>query len=87
MSATTLIPEEHPMMQFVLRFLLVYHLSTPGERSQSAQKFATALANREQLLMDALVEIGDLAGDIRLMDGSYLSDHTRAVIAKVKGEV
>ncbi len=48
------IPEEHPMMQFVLRFLLIYHLSAPNERSQKAQEFATAIAARERILLTAL---------------------------------
>jgi hypothetical protein len=36
-------------------------------------------------LLAALKEIADLAGDIRLMDGSYLSDRAFAAIAKVEG--
>jgi hypothetical protein len=46
-----MIPEEHPMMQFVLRFLMIYHLSDPEERSVKAQAFASRLVEREQNLV------------------------------------
>lgn len=58
-----LIPEEHPMMQFVLRFLLVYHLSDPDKRSQQAQSFASAIAAREQALADKLAALVKAADD------------------------
>ncbi len=48
------IPEEHPMMQYVLRFILVYSLSEPSERSQTVQQFASTIAEREQELRTAL---------------------------------
>lgn len=43
------------------------------------------LGQRSELL-DVLKKIDDLAGDIRLMDGSYLSNYTSAAIAKAEGE-
>ena len=87
----TLIPEEHSMMQFVLRFIMVLFLVDPKERSQKVQEFATAIAEREQRLVDALIAIEAHHVDLNAARGrdeshSYTLRVARAAIAKAKGE-
>lgn len=87
-----LILEDHPIMQWVLRFLLVYSLSEPSERSQKAQEFATTIAKREQDLLSTLQRLVDaVAGEqedpIELeralgKDAVYALDVARAALVK-----
>lgn len=44
------IPEEHPMMQFTLRFLLAYSLTEPQKRIDVVQGFVSSIVEREQKL-------------------------------------
>lgn len=53
-----------------------------GEVLVTVLNAATALPD----LLAALKEIADLAGDIRLMDGSYLSNRVSTTLAGIKGE-
>lgn len=78
-----LIPEEHPMMQYVLRFLLVYSLSVPKERSQKAQEFASALAERERTLLEKLVATRISIDEF--LDGA--SDATRSELIAARDDI